>query len=80
MVSGFILGSNKFELISLQKWYCCTQYHSGDKQIVAVVNLREFVSINTDVVTLVSEDLCVGITTGWGGDGRGHEESEDDEL
>lgn len=44
-----------------------------------MVNLREFVSINTDVVALVAEDLRVGIT-GWSGDGRGHEESEDDEL
>lgn len=44
------------------------------------MNLREFVSINADVVALVTEDLRVRIRTGWGSDGHGHDESEDDEL
>lgn len=44
------------------------------------MNLREFVSIETDVVALVAENLRVRIGVAGTGDGRGHEESENDEL
>jgi hypothetical protein len=43
------------------------------------VHLRIVVSINTDVLALVAEDLRISVAGG-GSDGGSHEESEYDEL
>lgn len=57
--------------------YRCTLYKANCN---TRYNLRKFVSIETDVVAFVAENLRVRIWVGGGGDGGGHDESEDNEL